>query len=320
MTFHNLAREYTETTGTSDCVLTTAVPGCNTWDNAGVTNGEVVNYGIITYSLTTHRPTHTEIGTGTYTTSTKTLARTTVHSSTNSGSKITLTGLSEVFITPPASILDVIDPYGIHHRLSGSHADDDEFDTDTSGDYTTVAPTGVASWTVGNHTAGCVFNTQASQDIACFLKPITISDGEWIETCVTLNAAQLAAFTFVGLVLSDGTAVGSNAITFSLVHSSTAGQLIARLDIGTINSMTSAVSSVNLDSTMMSGAMRMRLKRISSTAYHWYLSPISGHPVYDWGSASQNPGFTPTHGGLFVSTWAGSHNAAASFDYYRHMS
>ncbi len=100
--FKNLAREYSTTTGTSDAVLTTAVPGCNTWDLAGVTNGQVVRYGIITYSTTSNRPTHSEVGLGTYTTSTKTLARTTVESSTNAGSKITLTGLSEVFVNPTA--------------------------------------------------------------------------------------------------------------------------------------------------------------------------------------------------------------------------
>src|SRR3990167_10891399 len=108
MAIHNLAREYSTTTGISNAVLTGAVPGFNTWDNAGVTNGETVRYGIKTYSLTTGRPTHSETGTGTYTTSTKTVARTTVISSTNGGSKITLAGLSEVFIT---AITPDINPY-----------------------------------------------------------------------------------------------------------------------------------------------------------------------------------------------------------------
>lgn len=102
MPFHNLARMYSETTGTASAVLTTAVPGCNTWDLAGVATGEIVKYKIITYSLTNNRPTHSEVGYGTYTTSTKTLARTTVESSTNGGAKIVLTGLSEVFINPSA--------------------------------------------------------------------------------------------------------------------------------------------------------------------------------------------------------------------------
>ena len=55
MPYRNLAREYSTTPGTSDCVLTGAVPGCNTWDLAGVVTGEVVRYGIITYSTTTNR-------------------------------------------------------------------------------------------------------------------------------------------------------------------------------------------------------------------------------------------------------------------------
>ena len=100
MPFRNLAREYSTTTGTGSCVLTGAVPGCNTWENAGVANGEVVRYGIITYDTATHRPTHSELGIGAYTTADNTLARTTVESSTNGGSKIELTGLSEVYICP----------------------------------------------------------------------------------------------------------------------------------------------------------------------------------------------------------------------------
>ena len=100
MKFHNLAREYSTTTGTSDALLTGAVPGCNTFDDAGVANGEVVRYGIITYNTSTHQPTHSELGIGTYTFATSTLSRTTVESSTNGGSKITLTGLSEVYLCP----------------------------------------------------------------------------------------------------------------------------------------------------------------------------------------------------------------------------
>jgi hypothetical protein len=100
MKFHNLAREYSTTTGTSDALLTGAVPGCNTFEDAGVVDGEVVRYGIITYNTSTHQPTGSEVGIGTYTFASSTLSRTTVESSTSAGSKITLTGLSEVYICP----------------------------------------------------------------------------------------------------------------------------------------------------------------------------------------------------------------------------
>lgn len=106
MPFRNLAREYSTTTGTSDAVLTGAVPGCNTWEDAGVANSEIVRYGITTYSLTSNRATHREVGLGSYNTSTNTLARTTVESSTAAGAKITLTGLSQVYILPTARDLN----------------------------------------------------------------------------------------------------------------------------------------------------------------------------------------------------------------------
>jgi hypothetical protein len=103
MSLHDLACENTATTGTASMVLSGAAQGCNTWDNAGVTNGETVKYSVVTYDLTTHRPKDRETGTGVYTTSTKTCTRVTVNASTNGGSKISLTGLSEVTIMPFAS-------------------------------------------------------------------------------------------------------------------------------------------------------------------------------------------------------------------------
>jgi hypothetical protein len=108
MTLYNLARMYTTTTGTGTVTLTTAVAGCLTFDLAGVSNGETVNYGIITYDTASHRPTHSEVGTGVYTTIGTTLTRASIEKSTNGGSAITLTGLSEVYICPPASFYNAI--------------------------------------------------------------------------------------------------------------------------------------------------------------------------------------------------------------------
>lgn len=99
MAFHNLAREYTVTTGTASMVLTGAVPGYNTFELSGVTNSETIHYRVTTFDTLTHRPTHSETGEGVYTTADNTLTRATVEQSTNGGSKIELTGLSEVWIT-----------------------------------------------------------------------------------------------------------------------------------------------------------------------------------------------------------------------------
>lgn len=111
MPFRNLARELTTTTGTSDCVLSGAVDGYNTWENAGITNSEIVRYGLVTYSTTSNRPTHREIGIGSYNTGTNTLTRSSVESSTNAGSKITLTGLSHAYIVPSRKDIPVFAAY-----------------------------------------------------------------------------------------------------------------------------------------------------------------------------------------------------------------
>ena len=131
MPYRNLAREYSTTTGTSDCVLTGAVPGCNTWELAGITNGEVVRFGIITYSTTSNRPTHSEISLGAYNTATNTVARTTVESSTNAGAKIVLTGLSEVYICPSRKDLPVFAAYYGSTLVVNDTVDNALLDVDT---------------------------------------------------------------------------------------------------------------------------------------------------------------------------------------------
>ena len=98
-TLANLARMYTETTGTGTLTLTTAVPGFNTFEDAGVTTGATITYAI-------YCGPHREIGAGVYTASGLTLTRATVYSSTNAGAKINLTGRSEVFITAAAEDFD----------------------------------------------------------------------------------------------------------------------------------------------------------------------------------------------------------------------
>lgn len=99
---YNIARMTTATTGTGTITLGSAVSGYLTFAQAGVSNGDVVSYGI-------EDGTSREVGTGTYTSSGTTLSRT-VLNSTNSGSAISLSGSAQVFITPLT--VDVFTSYG----------------------------------------------------------------------------------------------------------------------------------------------------------------------------------------------------------------
>lgn len=95
---YNLARMTTATTGTGTITLGVAVSGCLTFAQAGVANGDVVDYAIKDGSNSEH-------GTGTYTASGTTLTRT-VTRSTNGNAAISLSGTAEVFISPRAETLN----------------------------------------------------------------------------------------------------------------------------------------------------------------------------------------------------------------------
>ena len=100
MTLYNLCRAHTATTGTGTVTIGDAVLGYN--DFSSVPNDTTVSYGI-------HEGNQSEVGRGTYDATAKTMTRTTVLASTNGGSKITLDGKAEVYITALAE--DIMD-YG----------------------------------------------------------------------------------------------------------------------------------------------------------------------------------------------------------------
>ena len=94
--YYDLARvQVASAPGTGTITLGSAVYGFLTFPLAGVQNGDVVTYAI-------NDGAQSEIGYGTYTTSSNTLSRDHVYSSTNggiSGSKISVSAFAQVFIT-----------------------------------------------------------------------------------------------------------------------------------------------------------------------------------------------------------------------------
>lgn len=86
------------TTGTGTLTLGSAVLAALTFDEAGITNGQVVSYAIEDYDVDGNVIAR-EVGRGTYTASGTTLARTEVYDSTDAGAAINCTGRQHVFIT-----------------------------------------------------------------------------------------------------------------------------------------------------------------------------------------------------------------------------
>ena len=93
----NRAKMTTATTGTGTITLGSALGGFQTFTEAGVTNGQTVQYCI-------EDAANFEIGTGVFTTSGTTLTRS-VSESSNSDNAINLSGTAIVFITAVAADL-----------------------------------------------------------------------------------------------------------------------------------------------------------------------------------------------------------------------
>jgi hypothetical protein len=93
---YDLARVTTATVGTGTLTLGAPVVGFLSFATAGVSDGDVVPYGIRSTDGSL-----TEAGYGTYAAAGPTLTRV-VTSSTNGGSPVALGGASEVFVSPLA--------------------------------------------------------------------------------------------------------------------------------------------------------------------------------------------------------------------------
>jgi len=97
----NRAKMSTSTTGTGTISLGSALSGYQSFENAGITNGQTIRYAI-------EDGTAFEIGSGTYTSSGTTLTRSVTESS-NSDNAITLSGNAEVFVTATVADLFIND-------------------------------------------------------------------------------------------------------------------------------------------------------------------------------------------------------------------
>lgn len=100
--FLNVARFLANASGTGDFVVSSAITGFQTPASAGAVNATVYSYRAESTDLT-----EWEIGEGAYTTGTTTLARTTVHASSNAGAKVNFTAAPQVALVELAGDLYV---------------------------------------------------------------------------------------------------------------------------------------------------------------------------------------------------------------------
>lgn len=230
-----------------------------------------------------------------------------------------LDGTGAYSIPPGTGItMDQADPYGIHHRLSGSSADDDEFSGGSiAGAWTQVGQGGSATWSQANHTLSCIFTNTGSAKVATILKAATLADGEAFETCVTPLGIS-AEFLMCGPIITDG--VASNSKCFALLAYIDNAGISWKFSWwgGTVDAL-SGNSIATITPASAFHQIRLRIFRTSSTVFGIKASIMAGVVFDSFGTTTTNPGFTPTHAGLLVSKWTNSGNGIVAYDYFRHV-
>ena len=176
-----------------------------------------------------------------------------------------------------------------------------------------VLPSGTATWTQSNGVMSVVGGGHTSDDLAVLVKPLPVLSPRTIETAVRMFGV-LDNYLMVGLILTDGTSVTSNAVSTFLFGNSTAGSFLADRRSGTITDMTSNTSQTSIHA--VGPWVHMRLGWLTVNVFNVEYS-LDGVSWTTMGLSALSTTFTPTHAGLCFSTWGSGNTKIGTFEYYR---
>lgn len=217
--------------------------------------------------------------------------------------------------------LDQADGAGIYHRLDAASADDDEFiGNSIDASWTQfVAGVGTGTWSQGNHALHCLYSGQAAAKLAVIGKAATLADGEAFETLLRFAIGTSVQYPFMGLFVSDGLIATSNCFVVSVYHDG--GTPREWISVGTLQAI-GAPPWTETSLAEWATGIRLKLYRTNSTNFGMKISTTNGYTFLPRPTAATtyNPGFTPTHAGLFVSTYGSSETFLTSFDFFRKVS
>jgi hypothetical protein len=208
----------------------------------------------------------------------------------------------------------------LDHAASGNGAGaslDDEFDDSSKAvAWTETAVSGSATWTEDADVLSVIFNSQTASDAAFIAKTLTsFTTGDYIETAIRLGGAA-SNWIMGGLILTDGTGSSANQVSVGFQIGSPA--LVARG--GTVTSMDAGSTGWSRTTDTQAHPMlwwHLRLTYVSANTWKAEAS-IDGVTWTDFGNGNFSHTMTPTHGGVWVSSWGGTTTGRlASFEYFR---
>lgn len=188
------------------------------------------------------------------------------------------------------------------------HADDDEFDDGTIDPaWVQVTASGTATWAEGAGLLGVHMTGQSASSLAAILRPIT-SPGAPMTIETVLKATGNTANRHQGLIFTDGTTTGSKAVT-AAINDFNAD---AWIRTGTLAAHTGVPSGGGVANSRYLGLLYLRLAWTAANSWELAASATGLH----WGTFSASYTMTPTHYGIFGSSW-NTGVFRSGFEYFR---
>lgn len=204
------------------------------------------------------------------------------------------------------------------HRMSDEtgHTDDDFFNADSSGDYTTQTVSGSATWTIDRGKLGVKAVSQSADDLSAYLKSITSASAPMTIEARMTHMTSYGQYPMAGIAFTDGTATSSNVVLVHVQGDSTQAAPDVIMDSGTLTDFNADATDV-VKQRIATGFGVYYFRLVWVSANTWDAAVSFDGVVWDTESVNLSKTMTPTHFGFVASSDTSGISSQASYDYLR---
>lgn len=211
----------------------------------------------------------------------------------------------------------ISDPEEIYSTATPDAADDEFDDESIHADWNLVsAHAGTAVWSEERHRLFCEHYNMAYNTCSAYLKAVTLADGEAFESRINIHGTG-GNYPAGGIVLTDGILTTSNVFALFFYYNSATPSI--GLNSGTLATIGSTSHWAAVNTVAAFSPMRFKIYRVDATHFGLKVAGSVGKffNMPFTGTTTFNPGFTPTHAGVYAASWNNGLMNQTSFDYFR---
>lgn len=205
----------------------------------------------------------------------------------------------------------------LNQRMPGetAHVDDQFFHGPTHGG-TEVTASGSVTWQTRYGVLSGNPTNQSANDMAAVVWPLTSAAAPMTIETRGMILAKADANPMLGLLFANGTSTGDSISAVSLYMSNNAAVTVLATFSGTYTTATVSNVISDMDAAAPLIPFYMRLVWTAANTWAWALS-YDGLSWTDFNSSTFAVTLTPTHFGVWATSWAQPYPAPATFDYVR---